>query len=130
MIMACAQYSLQLHIHINTISNYILYVNVVLFKQTREKRCNAMLSFHHTESLAQHQAMFLAGWVFTFDTYPLEAPGLGVRGGERPPTSGSRTGAAAKEREAGGTPHTAGLRNSVYSTSLEMQPVLLRRLPK
>lgn len=33
--MTYTQYSLQLHIHINTASNYILHVNVILFKQER-----------------------------------------------------------------------------------------------
>lgn len=53
--MTYTQYSLQLHIHINTASNYILHVNVILFKQTRKGNCNNMLSFHSTVSLLVHQ---------------------------------------------------------------------------
>lgn len=66
--MAYTQYSLQLHIHINTKSTYISYVNVILFKHRRkEKQCNIMLNFHSTWSLVGSQTAFpVVGWTFIF----------------------------------------------------------------
>lgn len=50
------------------------------------------------------------------DTDPLKALGLRVDDGERPSTSRSRTGAAAKDREAGSTSTWWGLGDMTAST--------------
>lgn len=55
--MTYTQYSLQLHIHINTASNYILHVNVILFKQTRKGNA-VTCSVFSAGSLKSHSTVF------------------------------------------------------------------------
>lgn len=83
--MTYTQYSLQLHIHINTASNYILHVNVIPFKQTRKGNAVTCLVFS-AGSLKSHSTVFQQqGRLDAPLGAPLMALGLGAdEGGEDP----------------------------------------------
>lgn len=132
--MAYTQYSLQLHIHINTKSTYISYVNVILFKHRRkEKQCNIMLNFHSTWSLVDSQTAFpVVGWTFIFQFhYYLSSEGTWAWVEDsRWRTTQVRVRDRRSARESSWK-HWDGLRclgNSIYSTLLETQQILLRHL--
>ena len=132
--MAYTQYSLQLHIHINTKSTYISYVNVILFKHRRkEKQCNIMLNFHSTWSLMDHRTAFpVVGWMFIFQFhYYLSSEGTWAWVEDsRWRTTQGRVRGRRSARESSWK-HWDGLRclgNSIYSTLLETQRILLRHL--